>query len=330
MIYNAVEIVKLSQGRVTAPDLHRFVTMAATCPADLGDPRWQAGFHCQCLHRAGAAAKSAIAAHDYELAEAYWLSEVPGMADRTKSSILVGVLGTLHVFNTGVVRELVSTETNVTPDDMLREGKWVLVNMPPAQWGDGGNFVNAGWKYLTQTRVLRRDAQPGEFINVIWADEAQQFVNSFDAHYLAQCRSHLGCMVFLSQSLHSYYAALPGTAGRHQADALLTNFHQKVFHALGDVETAQYASNLVGRELQTFIGGSLPPPENLWETVMGRSQYKGSFSQHYEDIVQSNVFMNGLRTGGRANGYLCDAVVVRSGEPFSTGQNWLWTTFSQR
>jgi hypothetical protein len=39
--------------------------------------------------------------------------------------------------------------------------------------------------------------------------------------------------------------------------------------------------------------------------------------------------MNGLRCGGHANGLVCDCIVVRSGEPFSSGQNWIQVAFSQ-
>jgi hypothetical protein len=62
---------------------------------------------------------------------------------------------------------------------------------------------------------------------------------------------------------------------------------------------------------------------------MGKSSYTGSFNQHFEKVLQDNVFMNGLRTGGHANGLLCDCIVVRSGEPFASGQNWIQVAFSQ-
>ena len=329
MIYNAVEIVKLATGKVTAPELQQFIHNAAQSPADISNPSWRGKFHSQCIRRAFGAKKSPIEAHDYQLAEEYWLAEFPGMADRTRSSILVGVLGILHVFNTGIAREMISTTTNVTPDEMFA-GKWLLINLPPSEWGDIGNFINAGWKYLTQRHVLRRHAEPGDRINVIWCDEAQQFVNSFDSHYLAQCRSHYGSMVFLTQSLHSYYTALKGTAGRHQANGLLTNFHHKIFHAVGDEETATWASGLIGKDLQTFIGGSMDPQVDLFDTFMGRSRFNGSFSQHFEHVLQPNVFMNGLRTGGSANRYVVDAIALKSGEPFANGKNWMWTSFSQR
>jgi type IV secretory pathway TraG/TraD family ATPase VirD4 len=329
MIYNAVEVVKLATGTVHAPHLQRFITGAAHSPEQLKNEEWRRDFHCELIRRATDKSKSPIEEHDFAQAVDYWLAEIPTMADKTRSSIAVNVMGILHVMNTGIVRELMSTATNVSPDDMFA-GRWIIVDMPPSEWGDIGLFVAAAWKYITQRRNLRRDARAGDAINVIWCDEAQQFVNSHDSQYLAQCRSHLGCMVFLTQSLHSYYATLHGESGRHQADALLANAGHKVLHALGDVQTAEWASGLIGKSLQTFTGGSMAPVMDVWEELAGKSQYTGNFSQHYELILQNNVFLNGLRTGGLANGLMCDAIVIRSGEPFRWGGNYLRVAFSQR
>lgn len=328
MIYNAVEIVTLASGAVSAPSIQRFITTAAMNPAQITCPQWRAGFCNQCLADAFEKQKTGIQSHDYQLASDYWLSEFPAMSDKTRSSIMTGVMGILHVFNTGVVRELVSTTTTVTPDDMLA-GKWIIVNMALAEWGDMGALVAAGWKYLVQRRVLRRKIQGDDTIVVIWADEYAQFMNSFDAHYLAQCRSHKGCMVVLTQSLHSYYMSMKGEVGKHQADALLTNFSTKVFHALGDVQTAEWASGLIGKGREVFVGTSLAPVEDLYAELTGRSKVSTNASEHYEAMLKPNVLMNGLRTGGKANNLTCDAVVIRSGEPFCNGQNWLWREFSQ-
>ena len=329
MIYNAVEVVRLATGSISAPSIQRFITTAALNPAQLATPEWRKSFCNQCLAAADAKQKSAIESHDFDLAMDYWLGEYPNMADRTRSSILVGALGILFVFNTGVVRELVSTKTNVSPDDIMA-GKWVIVNMSPAEWGDGGLFVAVGWKYLTEKAVLRRHANEKSSMVVIWCDEAAQFVNSFDSHFITQCRSHLGCLVFLTQSLHSYYAALRGKNGEHQANALMTNFSHKIFHSLGDEQSAKWAAGLIGNSLQTFVGSSMGPADNPWEDITGRSQVTTNASEKYEPILQTNVFMNGLRTGGPANGLVCDAIVIRSGEPFSNGESWLLCTFSQR
>ncbi len=328
MIFNAVEIVKLATGSISAPTIQRFISTAAMNLAQLSSPEWRAGYCNQCIADAFDKRTPGIVAHDYQLAADYWLGEFPAMAEKTRSSIMTGVMGILHVFNTGMVRELVSTTTSVSPEDMLA-GKWVIVNMAPAEWGDMGALIAAGWKYLVQRRVLRRRTEADDNVVVIWADEYAQFMNNYDAHYLAQCRSHKGCMVVLTQSLHSYYMSMKGEAGKHQADALLTNFSTKVFHALGDVQTADWASNLIGKGREVFVGTSLAPIEDMFSEFMGRSRVSSSSSEHYEPMLKPNLLMNGLRTGGMANNLICDAVVIRSGEPFSSGQNWLWREFSQ-
>ena len=65
-------------------------------------------------------------------------------------------------------------------------------------------------------------------------------------------------------------------------------------------------------------------------TVERTAKVSTNASEHYEAMLKPNLLMNGLRTGGKANNLICDAVVIRSGEPFSDGKNWLWREFSQQ
>lgn len=328
-IYNATVALMLGTGKVSAPDLQRFIHGSLMKPEQAASPEWQEGFHNKCLGAASANAKTDIAKHDFDQAANFWIREWPRLADKTRSCVMAGVLSTLHPFNSGLGRQLISTSTNFRLEEML-QGRWLFVNLPPAQFGDTGTLINCALKYASQLMVLRRQASPGDPIHCIWADEFQVFANSFDSHYLAQCRSHLGCMVALTQSLHGIFTAMRGEAGKHQALGLLSCFHHKVFHALGDSQTAEYAAGLLGKELQSFVGCSMAPDENLFETLMGNSKVTSSFSEHYEYVVQPNVFMNGLRTGGRLNGFQTDAIIVKSGEPFWCGKNWLFTHFDQR
>jgi hypothetical protein len=192
----------------------------------------------------------------------------------------------------------------------------------------GHAFILGGFKYLTQLHILRRKASADSPVIVIWADEAQKVVNSYDSAFLAECRSHRGCMVCLTQSLHSFYSAIKGREGEHETDALLTNFGTKIFHTVGDDKTAGFAASLIGKSLQRFVTVSVAPEESLWETMMGHSKVTPSFSERIESILQNNVFMTGLRTGGPPD-FVADAIVIRS-ESFSDGNNWKRVAFSQR
>ena len=329
MIFNAIEVIKLAGETVSAPNIQKFIHTAPQNKEEIRTDEWRRKFCSQCHEAAHERKKTPVEEHDFRLAADYWLSEFPTMADKTRSSILTGVMGILHVFNTGLVRELVSTGTNVTPDDMLR-GKWIIVNMPPAEYGDTGALVAAGWKYLTQKMVLRRKPEDRHNVVTIWCDEAAQFVNSYDSHYITQCRGYRGCLVFLTQSLASYYGALKGDAGRNQADALLTNFSTRIFHAVGDAKTAQWASEMIGNEMETFVSTSDNPSETPFDDLFKASRCTTSVSFQYQPAIQTKVLMHGLRTGGLDNNLICDAIVIRSAEPFSDGRSWMKVAFSQR
>jgi hypothetical protein len=329
MIEMAVLPLRLATGTLAASTLQRMISGAAATPAELRSPEWQQGFHSKILEAACSAPKTPVEAADLERSVDYWLGEIPQLNDRTRTSITVQVQGILHAMGSGIVRELISGDSNCSPA-LLDQGTSILVDMP-ARVGASGQFVSAAWRLGTQRHVLRRQANPGDRIIVQWIDEFQNHLFSGDAKYLAECRSHLGCQVALTQSLPAFYAAIKGgTTGEHLCDALLTNFGTKVFCALGDAKTAEYASSLVGKSLQTFIGGSMSPNTDLWDELIGNSKFTGSFSEQWTNILEPNVFMNGLRTGGPHNGWLVDAIVIRSGEPFGNGQNWVKATFSQQ
>lgn len=322
--------LRLANGGLKATDMQRFISGAAMTPAQLKEPEWRDGFHWRTLRAALDARKSPIEKADMEQCADYWLGQMPALNDRTKTSITVQVQGILHVMGSGVVRTLMSEDSNISPA-ALDEGRSILVDMPGTRYGASGQFVNAAVRLSVQRHILRRAPKPTDPIIVQWVDEYQNHVFSGDARFLAECRSHLGCQVVLTQSLHAFYAAIKGGhTGEHIADALLTNYGTKCFCALGDAKSAQYASSLVGKSLQTFVGGSMDSSASLLDELMGRSRFTGNFSERYEDILQPNAFMSGLRTGGAHNGFAVDAIVIRSGETFANGNNWLRVTFSQR
>ena len=325
MLHMAIEAVRLAKQYLSPVDLQRFITTAALTPDQLRMPQWQAGFHNRVLEAAFLAPKTPIEEADFEQVMAYWLGEIPALNDRTRSSITTQVQGILHVLCSGIVRELMATTTNVSPE-VFDHGGWLLVDMPVSRYGASGAMVNGIWHLATQRHILRRYAADKRKITVIWIDEFQNHLNSFDPQFLAECRSHGGCMVVLTQSLHSYFAALKGDhAAEHAANALLTNFAHRIFCSLGDAKSADWASGLLGQQLETMIGGSMAPEESMWDTLMGRTKFTGSFSQHYEPVLQPGVFMHDLRTGQDG---VADAIVIRP-ERFSNGQNFLPVAFGR-
>jgi hypothetical protein len=96
-----------------------------------------------------------------------------------------------------------------------------------------------------------------------------------------------------------------------------------------DPITAEWAVKKLGKRRETLFGGSSTAPTDIFDELFGKSRFTGSFSEHYENVLQEGVLINGLRTGSKVNSYACDAIVIRSGIPFSTSENYLWKTFYQ-
>jgi hypothetical protein len=330
-IYNAVAALQAAGEPLTAPNVHAFIMTAARTPEELGGAGWQRNYHNRILERGFNARKTPIEAHDYRLCLDFWIKEWPGMMDaKTRGNILAGVQGTLHTMNTGIVREMVSRGTNCSPADILG-GKWVLVNFPPSTWGATGLLISTGWKQLVELAILERHADDASPFVTIWCDEAHQFVTSFDSSFIAQCRSHKGCLVYLSQSVSSFYAAMKGEGGKHQADGLLANFATVIAHSCDPVSAKWLASKLGRRKEILCSGGFQRGPEySVYDELMGHGVgFSSNFSEHYEQVLQDQEFMIG-RTGGPANGYVADAIVIKSGEPFSDGRSYQRVTFSQK
>src|SRR5262249_8285146 len=112
--------------------------------------------------------------------------------------------------------------------------------------------------------------------------------------------------------------------------SLMANFPLKVAHALGDLETATWFTGLCGQHYATYIGGSVRPSKGFGDDLYGYGRFSGNYHKHLENIIRPDPLLHGLRTGGRENDFMCDAVVVKSGMPFPNGLNFLATSFAQR
>jgi hypothetical protein len=330
MLHHAIQVLLLATGKLDPWDLHCFITGAAISLDETNDEQWKQSFHHQTLQQAKAKATSERDKHDLDLAEHYWTFTLPRMNDRTRTSIEAGVMATLFAMNTGETRELLATTTTVSPA-LLEEGRWILVNAPIAPGDVTNAVINSAVKYAVQRHIIKRKAGPNDPLLCIFCDEFQKVANSYDALFLAECRSHKGCLIALTQSIHAMYAAMHGKAGEHQVDSLLTNFGHVVVHTLGDHKSAKNWSDLLGMRREVFIGTGLEPRgEELFDVLMGRSHISVNAQERYEPVLQPAVFLSGLRTGGPPDNVV-DGVVIRSGRAFNhTGENYVITTFKQR
>ena len=154
-------------------------------------------------------------------------------------------------------------------------------------------------------------------------------MTNFDSSFIAQCRSHKGCLVYLTQSVSSFYSAMKGESGKHEADALLANFSHVIVHA-SDPVTSKWAVSKLGRKrLMLFSGSSTPQGDaSVWDHMFGENRASASFSEHYEQVLQDQEFMIG-RTGGpliTSNTWPMPSLSSR-GNASSNGESYLAVVF---
>jgi hypothetical protein len=329
---HAIALLTRATGKLDPWALQCFISGAAMSLEELNDPQWQQSFHAQVLADAEANCTTDIQRHDIAAATQYWKSTWPRMNDRTRTSIEAHIDSPLHTFNTGIVRDLLATSTSVTPGLLEKERKWLLLNAPITPGDATATFLNAAVKLCFQKYVLSREANPGDPLLCLWADECQLHANSFDRAYVEACRSRIACYVALTQSAHALYSRIGGKGGEHETDALLTNFGHVICHTLGDHKTAEHFSSLLGKCREGFVSPTIPSgPDDLYDAIVwGKSGISVSASESYQPVLQPAAFLSGLRCGGPPDNVV-DAIVIRSGLKFNASrENYLFTRFRQR
>ena len=268
---------------------------------------------------------------DYVLTHSFWTVEYPNLDERTRSIILTMFTSVADLLARGLLREIFSTTTNITPEAAFR-GKIIVLDLNVAEYGEIGKIAATIVKYMFQKAVLRRTVTERSRPVFIWADEAQNFISPYDTEYQAMCRSQRGCTVYLSQNIPLYETVIGSGYSRARLNSFLGNLQTKIFHQNGDYSTNEWASNLFGKDLiqrQSFSTNT---------SRLGAGGQVGTQTQDsWEDIVPAITFTR-LRKGGPQNDKIVEAIVYKAGEVWNHKEkdslvespNYLKVSFKQR
>jgi hypothetical protein len=193
--------------------------------------------------------------------------------------------------------------------------------------GASGRVIQACMKNALQRYILMRKVGPDSKIIGIIADEYHNTANSGDALFLNECRSHYGFMFVLTQSIHNLLNVMSGSTAEAQYKALLTNFGTSIWNTVGDIETAKFASSIPGERDITRVNVTLKERASIYKQLRGEEDMSFSISRSREPIVKPEVFMHGLRAGGKSK--CVDGIIMRTGIPWSNGASWQKITFKQ-
>ncbi|MBX3412816.1 MAG: TraM recognition domain-containing protein [Pirellulales bacterium] len=330
---NTVDVLILARGKVSIPDLYEFIITAPTSVDEIAKTSWQERSFCyRCILEAEQKATTPRQKRDFNLAVTYFFDDFARLSDKTRSIVVSTVTSMVDMLNRGIGRELLCTETNITPEAM-EQGHVIFAGLPVVEYGPLGRLVQGILRHSFQLGIQRRNVRKSPRPVFFFADEFQEFVTSYDRLFQSTCRSARVASVYLSQNVPNIVAALGGQQkGQAECDSLFGNLNLKVFHANSDPTTNNYASQLIGQTKQLLMNTNSGHAPDDWTSLvlgMGSSQASGGFSETYYHEVPPSVFSS-LRTGGQRNGRVIEAIVFRSGRIFSdTGRNWRLVTFQQ-
>jgi hypothetical protein len=251
---------------------------------------------------------------NWESIKNFWLEDWLALDQKPRSTLDVMFAALADAFTVEPVETILTEPTNITPEDVMN-GKIVCLNLPVRKFFEPGRMAQFCFKYSFQRSMLTRDASSMDIVpTVLWADEAHNFVASFDREYAAEIRSFKSITCYLEQSIAGYEAAL-GTHSKTDVEAFLANLQLRIYHQNSSPETNDYCSSVFGTDWEEV------------ETITPDGRVM--FSKQLVPIVRPIQFST-LKRGGAANGENVEAYVYNGGVPFNaTGKSFLKTQFHQ-
>lgn len=241
-----------------------------------------------------------------------------GLSEKTRSIIDFSFSGFLfRLLREPVYSLFCRGECTVTPEDCMT-GKIILINLPVKEYHKVGQDAQVMFKYIWQRAMEKRKVLDNTMPVFLWADEAQNFLHEYDPDYQATARSSRIATVYISQNLPNYYANMGGAKSEYKVKSFIGTMSTKIFHANADMETNNYASDLIGE--RPFI-----------ETSTGNSYGSKDFNSNknnvlrFDKVVRPEAF-SFLKTGGIQNGFQSEAVVCLQ----SSNNNFYKLSFDQR
>jgi len=309
----AIDLLAIARGTVTLEDIRELVASAPQDEEEVDDESWREKSFCaRLIMTAFEKEKTPEQEHDFELVGRYWLKEHARLSDRTRTSITATFTSTVDVLQHGLAHRLLGTDTTIVPEATYRDGAVILIDLPIQEFHEVGRVVQNIWKYQFQRAILRRDVERYPRPVLLFADEAQNFVSSFDYQYQAVARSARACTVYLTQNISNFYSVL-GARGRDETHAFLGNLTTKIFHAQSDHNTNQYAADLISQQWGTVFNYSTSHGQQSANSSAGGSQ-----NLQYKVLPAE---FTTLRKGGPHNQLEVDAIVYQGGRMWNISRD---------
>jgi hypothetical protein len=295
-----IPLLYCAHGAVTVGSIIDFVVSAAPKAAQYSDDDWcKTSLAARTLRRAAENAVVPMDRHGQRAMLDYWFNQYPAIPEKTRGNIVISLSAKLDRFKHGRLQRSFCDHTSIVPE-LTFHGAIILMAMPALTWNEDGIIAQQLFKFMWQRAVESRnglDPKHSARPVFLWADESQYFVNVKDDEFLSTCRGSKACVVFLTQTLPTYYARM-GKDKSDAADGLVGKFSTQVFHQNACNRTNSFASQLIGRGIHLRSNQSYSEGKSKGYGI----NVGGSVSTGYSSGSGSSTNSHGDTTNSRNSG----------------------------
>lgn len=328
-IGNAIELQAALPDRFTLAGIRQIINSSPRTLEEANDPKWMVKSVCAqaCEH----AIKNNLGYEKLKAAE-YFSRQIPAMGDKQRAGIFETWEGLADPLLRTPLRQKFCESTTWTPEDIIRDGKIVIIDLPVKEFDFAGKMAGVIAKFCFQKAVERRGS--GDECHrrpcFIWADEFENFATGYDNLFQKTARSSKVCTVYIGQNIPGILASLGGQSGEPFMEALLGNLTTQIYHANAEAKTNRYAAEAIGKDWQIRQSTSSGSSHNrLAPYFSGSMNSNVSKSEHLEYIVQPIEFTK-MRTGSFRNNRIVDGIFFQASRTFKDGNNFQRVYFKQR
>jgi hypothetical protein len=334
LMRNCIKLLDLAGERVSIANIDRAIKSLPTRPDEHESESWQVQSYCASLINRIRERKDTLTPDqwsDLDFATQYAFRKWPNFDERPRSSLEMTWSGMADKFLFNPFNRIFcSGNCTITPEMTTHDGKIIVVDFPLLEYGyETARLMQAIVKLTFQRAWLRRNlAESGNPV-CLWQDEFQYFVTRRDNFFQQTCRGSRVAVVCLTQNILNLSEELGEQQPGSKTKSFLGNLGLKTFLQQNDVETCNYAADLIGKEyryLDSFQAGG---------GTGHHSQASIGGSQQLVHIVEPIEFTR-LAKPDSTNPY-AQAIVYQSGKHFNAsktarnqeGRNYLHVYFSR-
>ena len=250
MILNTITVLYSAIGTVRIESIVEFILAMPTAPPSTEEAKTKlvSNYALDRLNRCKKNPVQRLPNHTLKRVRNYWFKQFIAMPEKMRGSIVTSVCAELNRFSDGILREQFCTTTDIVPE-MAFNGAIIIMGFPVLTYNEEGIIAQQLFKLMFQRAVESRNGLPKQFQDrplFLFADESHYFISENDDLFLSTCRSSKCAVVYLTQSLPTYFAQL-GQAQENRVLGLFGKFGNHVFHTSVCSKSNKIASEMIGR-----------------------------------------------------------------------------------